>query len=95
MLRRVQALVHVWGQHADGQPPPASLHCDVTRLQLPPATTAITAGHNRSCCFYATCHPRGEAVVIRKAVCIHEEDAGILWKHVSTGVYDSTRDAVR
>lgn len=27
--------------------------------------------------------PRGEAVVIRKAVCIHEEDAGILWKHVS------------
>lgn len=24
---------------------------------------------------------KGEAVVIRKAVCIHEEDAGILWKH--------------
>lgn len=24
---------------------------------------------------------RGEAVVIRKAVCIHEEDTGILWKH--------------
>eukprot|EP00198_Chlamydomonas_reinhardtii_P010994 XP_001700331.1 copper amine oxidase [Chlamydomonas reinhardtii] len=24
---------------------------------------------------------KGEAVVIRKAVCIHEEDAGIMWKH--------------
>ncbi|GLI66897.1 hypothetical protein VaNZ11_010924 [Volvox africanus] len=24
---------------------------------------------------------KGEAVVIRKAVCVHEEDAGIMWKH--------------
>ena len=24
---------------------------------------------------------RGEPVVIRKAVCVHEEDAGLLWKH--------------
>jgi hypothetical protein len=25
---------------------------------------------------------RGEAVVIRNAVCLHEEDHGLLWKHV-------------
>lgn len=25
---------------------------------------------------------RGEPVVVRNAVCLHEEDAGLLWKHV-------------
>jgi Cu2+-containing amine oxidase len=26
----------------------------------------------------------GEPVVIRKAICMHEEDAGLLWKHTDT-----------
>lgn len=39
--------------------------------------------------------PRGEAVVIRKAVCIHEEDTGILWKHVSTTMHGSVRQRNR
>ena len=29
----------------------------------------------------AVCDSRGEPVVIRNAVCLHEEDAGVLWKH--------------
>jgi hypothetical protein len=27
---------------------------------------------------------QGEALVIPKAVCLHEEDAGMLWKHTDT-----------
>jgi primary-amine oxidase len=29
----------------------------------------------------AVCDSRGRPIVIRNAVCVHEEDAGILWKH--------------
>ena len=29
----------------------------------------------------AVCDSRGEPIVIRNAVCLHEEDAGVLWKH--------------
>jgi primary-amine oxidase len=29
----------------------------------------------------AVCNAAGDAVVIRNAICLHEEDAGILWKH--------------
>ena len=27
------------------------------------------------------CHSAGEPFEIKKAVCLHEEDAGIVWKH--------------
>ena len=33
--------------------------------------------------FEITCHLRtGEPWEIKKAVCLHEEDAGIMWKHM-------------
>ena len=28
--------------------------------------------------------PQGQPVTIRNAVCLHEEDAGMLWKHTDT-----------
>ncbi len=29
--------------------------------------------------------PDGEVRVVRNAVCLHEEDAGVLWKHTDEG----------
>jgi Cu2+-containing amine oxidase len=39
--------------------------------------------------------PRGEPRTIRRAICIHEEDSGVLWKHVDDAAGPQVRRARR
>ncbi|HEY1348617.1 MAG TPA: primary-amine oxidase [Ktedonobacteraceae bacterium] len=47
--------------------------------------------------YFAACvnDARGEAVVLTNAICLHEEDYGILWKHLEYNEDGSTRMQVR
>lgn len=60
------------------------------RLPATPASCVLTVHHTapRSDCLGhikyfdgVVNNAKGEPIVIRKAICMHEEDAGLLWKH--------------
>ena len=45
------------------------------------------------CILLTTCGAAGEPWEVKKAVCVHEEDVGVLWKHMEyrTGYSESRR----